>query len=177
MPITPFHFGPGALIKGVAPAVFCWSTFALANILIDLEPITLFMLTGDPAHPWLHTLPGALAVAALAATLGRRPCAWMLRQWNRSLSPSQARWLAVDVGITARQAWSGALLGTLSHLALDASMHVDVRPLWPLVADNPWHGTVPLGALHLGCVAAASAAVPPWLARRLRRLRRMSPPT
>ena len=169
MPITPFHFGPGALIKAVAPAGFCWSSFTLANMLIDLEPVTLYLLTGDPAHPWLHTLPGALAVAALAATLGRRPCEWALRCWNRWLSPAQARWLGVDAAISPRQAWVGALLGTLSHLALDALMHADVRPLWPLLAGNPWRGAVSLGALHLGCVAAAVAALPVWLACRLRR--------
>lgn len=58
MPITPFHFGPGALIKAIAPRYFSWTIFALANVLIDLEPVVLFLLIGDPAHPWLHTLPG-----------------------------------------------------------------------------------------------------------------------
>lgn len=175
MPVTPFHFGPGALIKGFAPAWFCWSSFALANVLIDLEPITHFLLTGDPAHPWLHTLPGALLVAAIAATLGRRPCEWMLRQWNAHLSVGQACWLAVDAVITARQAWVGALLGTLSHLALDAIMHVDVRPLWPFMAGNPWPGVVSLDLLHLGCILAAAVAVPLWLVQRLRQ--RVSTPS
>ena len=68
MPITPFHFGPGALFKAAAPAHVSWAVFALANVLIDLEPIGLYYITGDPAHPWLHTLAGALAVAAVAAT-------------------------------------------------------------------------------------------------------------
>ena len=39
MPITPFHLGAGALIKCAAPAYISWTVFALANILIDLEPI------------------------------------------------------------------------------------------------------------------------------------------
>ena len=169
MPVTPFHFGPGALIKGLAPSWFCWISFALANALIDLEPVMLFLLTGDPAHPWLHTLPGALLVAGIAATLGRAPCEWALRQWNRWLSPAQARWLGVDPGISPAQAWVGALLGTFSHLALDAVMHADVRPLWPLVANNPWRGVISLEALHLGCVAAAVLALPFWLVLRLRR--------
>ena len=95
MPITPFHFGPGALFKVLAPRHFSWTCFALANILIDLEPVTLFLLIGDPAHPWLHTLPGALAVAAIAAIVGRKPCEALLAFWNRQLSPAQARWLAV----------------------------------------------------------------------------------
>jgi len=60
VPITPFHFGPGALIKAAAPKHFSWTIFALANVVIDLEPIGLFLLIGDPAHPLLHTLPKAL---------------------------------------------------------------------------------------------------------------------
>ncbi len=63
MPITPFHFGPGALIKAAAPNHFSWMIFALANVVIDLEPVSLFFLIGDPVHPWLHTFPGALGVA------------------------------------------------------------------------------------------------------------------
>lgn len=154
MPITPFHFGPGALFKCAAPAHLSWTVFALANVLIDLEPITLFFLTGDPAHPWLHTPPGAIAVAIVAAAAGRRPCEWFLRWWNRRLSPAQARWLAVPAAIGSAQAWSGALLGTVSHILLDAIMHTDVRPFWPIVQGNPLQGLIGIEQLQWACVAA-----------------------
>lgn len=131
MPITPFHFGPGLLFAAVAPRYVSWTVFALANILIDLEPIALYFLTGDPAHPWLHTPPGAVAVAVATALFGRRPCEAFLRWWNRQLSHEQARWLAVDPAVTATQAWCGAFVGTVSHVLLDAIMHVDVRQFWP----------------------------------------------
>lgn len=167
MPITPFHFGPGALLKAVAPTGFSWTVFALANILIDLEPISLFLLSSDPAHPWLHTLPGAVLVAFLAAVPGRRPCEALLRAWNLKLSFRQARWLGVESQINRAAAWAGALLGTFSHLALDALMHPDVRPLWPLVADNPWRGGVPLDVLHWGCVGAGGLALLMWGIQRL----------
>lgn len=166
MPITPFHFGPGALVKALAPAGFSWTAFALANGLIDLEPIVLFFLTGDPAHPWLHTPPGALAVAVVTATLGRRPCEWFLRQWNRRLSAAQARWLGVPAEIGRAAAWVGALVGTSSHLLLDAVMHVDVRPFWPFLAANPMQGWVSIEALQWGCVAAGVVGLALLAARR-----------
>jgi membrane-bound metal-dependent hydrolase YbcI (DUF457 family) len=166
MPVTPFHFGPGALIKVLAPSSFSWSIFALANVLIDLEPILLYLTTGDPAHPWLHTLPGALLVAAVAATVGRKPCEALLRLWNWNLSTAQARWLGTDVRIGRAAAWSGALLGTLSHLALDSFMHSDVRALWPFLDDNPWRGLVPLDVLHWACVLSGAISIPLWLIRR-----------
>ena len=62
-----------------------------------------------------------------------------------------------------------ALLGTFSHLALDAVMHADVMP-----RCGRWWPPIPGGsdfprALHLGCVAAAVLALPCWLVLRLRR--------
>ena len=154
MPITPFHFGPGALLKCVAPRHVSWTVFGFANVLIDLEPVTLFLLIGDPAHPWLHTPPGAVAVAVVAATVGRRPCERFLAWWNRNLSPQQAQWLAVPTEIATGAAWAGALLGTISHILLDAIMHVDVRPFWPIAKANPLQGLIEIEHLQWGCVIA-----------------------
>lgn len=160
MPITPFHFGPGALIKAIAPRYFSWTIFALSNVLIDLEPVVLFLFIGDPAHPWLHTLPGAVAVAAVAALFGRKPCEWMLSWFNRKLAPGwQRRLFAVEPSIPRGTAWISALVGTLSHLALDSIMHTDVEALWPILSGNPIQGIISLDALHALCVAAAVAAL------------------
>ena len=168
MPITPFHFGPGALLASAAPGRISWTVFALANVLIDLEPVGLYFLIGDPAHPWLHTVPGALAVAVLAALAGRRPCEAFLRWWNSRLSPGQARWLWMRPGIPSASAWAGALLGTLSHVGLDAFMHGDVRILWPLQEANPLVGRIDLGVLHTGCVIAGVAGIAILAIRRRR---------
>jgi hypothetical protein len=168
MPVTPFHFGPGALLKSAAPGHVSWMTFALANALIDLEPIFLFVAIGVPAHPWLHTFPGALAVAAAAALAGRRPCEAALRWWNSRLSPAQSRWLSEPPLIAVRAAWTGALLGTTTHVLLDAFMHGDVRILWPVSDDNPLYGVVPLVPLHWGCVLAGAAGLALLAYRRSR---------
>ncbi len=170
MPITPFHFGPGALVKVIVPKHFSWTIFALSNVLIDLEPVTLFLLIGDPAHPCLHTLPGAIGVAMIAATLGRKPSEWVLGWWNGRLSPGwQTRWLAVEPRISRSTAWISALIGRLSHLALDSIMHTDVEALWPIIAGNQIQGVISLDALHGFCVVAALMALLVWpIARRYR---------
>lgn len=62
MPITPFHLGPGAALKAVLGRRMSFLTFALANGLIDLEPVANFVLAGDPAHEFFHTLIGATTV-------------------------------------------------------------------------------------------------------------------
>ena len=153
MPITPFHFGPGALFKCAAPRQISWTVFALANMIIDLEPIALFFFTGDPAHPWLHTLLGAVAVATLVAIAGPGPCERFLTWWNFRLDCSRIGWLKVGTDITPWAAWTGAFLGTGSHILLDAVMHVDVKPFWPLVATNPLQGLLGIDLLHWACVA------------------------
>ena len=168
MPVTPFHFCAGALLKAAAPDKVSWTVFAFANCLIDLEPVTLFLVTGDPAHPWLHTLPGAVLVAAIAATLGRPLCEFWLRWWNRNLSETQARWLGCGTTIGGKAAWAGALLGTGTHLALDMFMHADVRPAWPLLADNPFAGKVPVETLQWGALAMLLPALAICLLRRRR---------
>ena len=168
MPVTPFHFCAGALLKAAAPDKVSWTVFAFANCLIDLEPVTLFLLSGDPAHPWLHTLPGAVLVATIAATLGRPLCERWLRWWNRNLSEAQARWLGCGTTIGGKAAWAGALLGTGTHLALDMFMHADVRPAWPLLADNPFAGKIPVETLQWGALAMLLPALAIFLLRRRR---------
>lgn len=154
MPVTPFHFGPGALFKCAAPGNFSWTVFAFANGLIDLEPVLLFFFTGDPAHPWLHTAPGAIAVAIVAATAGRWPCAGFLRWRNRRLGARNAQRPGSRALIGNTAAWSGALAGTISHILLDAVMHIDVRPFWPFFAGNPLQGLISIELLQWGCVLA-----------------------
>lgn len=61
---------------------------------------------------------------------------------------------------------SGALVGTPSHLLLDAVMHVDVRPFWPFLAANPLQGWVSIEALHWGCVAAGVLSLSALLSQR-----------
>lgn len=168
MPITPFHFSPGILLKAAATDRMSWTVFVLVNCLIDLEPVTLFLVSGEPAHPWLHTLPGAVLVAAVAATLGRPFCELWLRWWNRNLSGAQARWLGCGTVIGKKAAWVGALLGTGTHLALDMFMHADVRPAWPFFADNPFAGSIPVEILQWGALAALLPALFIFLLRQWR---------
>jgi hypothetical protein len=102
MPITPLHFGPGIALKALLAGAFSFTVFALANILIDMEPV-------------VRVLIGAPAIPPLAA-------------------------------------WTGALLGAWSHVALDSIMHPDMDPLWPFAPGNGLLGILSLDALHLLCV-------------------------
>jgi hypothetical protein len=171
VPLTPFHFGPGAAIKATAPRYFSFTVFAFSQVLMDLEPIGFFLFTGDPIHPYLHTYLGATLVFVASWWTGRPACEWALRLWNAWLSPAQARWLACEPQITALSAAVGAFVGAYSHVALDSIMHVDMRPFAPLSDARPWLHVVSVDTLHLLCIVAGIIGVAGLLAWRWHDLR------
>ena len=169
MPITPFHLGPGALFKALAPRYFSFTVFAFSQFLIDLEPGFFWIARGEPVHPYLHTYLGALPVAVLSVWPGRRICEWVLRWWNSRLDEAQARWLAVLPRIGLREAIAGAFLGAYSHVALDSLMHSDMRPLAPFSLAGRMDGIVSVDSLHLFCVVTGALGVAILVLLALRR--------
>ena len=146
MPITPFHFGPGLLGKGLLPAKLSVTAFVAAQIVIDLESAYyLFVVREWPVHRWAHTFLAAsligLAVGWAVWAVGRRR-AWV-GKGVASLS-EVALWPCLV----------GGVVGGASHPFLDGIMHQDIQPLRPVSTDNPLLGLISVGLLHLLCVAA-----------------------
>jgi hypothetical protein len=156
VPFTPFHFGPGLLLKSAAPRRVSLAAFAATQVAVDLEPL-YFLLRGEYAvHSVLHTVWGGGAVG-LAVGLSL----WIVaRSRATGLSPV-AR---VEVG--RAPAVLGGLLGGVSHALLDGLMHRDAHALRPL-AETQWvldPGGV--AALHVGCVLAGVLGAAVLFARR-----------
>lgn len=142
MPFTPFHLGPGATFKAIGGRHFSFMVFGGSQVLMDIEPL-IGILTGRPIlHGYTHTLVGALIIGIVAALIGKPISAYaltLLRVPHYSFT-----WLA---------AFSGALVGTFSHIVLDAMMHGDMRPWWPFSNANGLLHIVSIEHLHLVCVA------------------------
>lgn len=172
MPITPFHLGPGAALKALAPRHFSFTVFAFSQALIDLEPIGFFLFTGDPIHPYLHSFAGATLVFLASWRAGPPVCRWALRVWNAWLSPAQARWLAQDPLIPRHAAGLGAFAGAYSHVAIDSIMHGDMEPFAPFSPASPWLLALSIETLQWICVAAAVAGVGGLLVQRWLELKR-----
>lgn len=166
MPITPFHFGPGVLLTAASPRRFSWTMFVLANVIMDLEPISWFLLTGHPAHMYFHTYVGAALLGLVVGLWGRSLCEWTLRGWNARLSLARARWLEVAPTISPMVAIASALVGTLSHVFLDSIMHADIRPWWPFSEANGLRGAISTPALEWLCVASGVLGIVSLVARR-----------
>lgn len=155
MPVTPFHLIAVTPIKAIAPRQFSWSVFALTNIVIDLEPISVFLITLEPRHLFFHTIIGASLVAAFCATIGKSWCESAIKVWNEEIrAKPEEKWLKSDPSISKFSAWFSALIGGWSHLLLDSFMHDDIRPLHPFTDANVLLGKVSIGELHAICLSA-----------------------
>lgn len=155
MPVTPFHFGPGALLKACAPRAVSLTAFALSQVLIDIESGYHLLWGGWPLHRQVHSLLVSAAVGMLTGMM-----VWLV---GRRLPPSlDAR---AHSELDRGPALLGGLVGGLSHPVLDAFMHADVQPFWPISDANPLLGRLELGPLHLLCVVTGIAGVAILFAR------------
>jgi hypothetical protein len=141
VPVTPFHLGPGLLLKGLAPDRVSLAAFVLANVVIDAESLVNLLAGRSPVHATLHTLAGAVIVGAA--------CGALVAGVGRRRASASAEW-------RAGPALAGGLLGGLGQTALDAVMHADLRPFQPVTDVNPLWGGVDLHLLHLACVVAGA---------------------
>jgi len=154
MPFTPFHFGPGLLIKSVARPVFSWSAFVVAQVFIDCESLYYLLHHQYPVHRFFHTLLGATTAGLVAAG------SWLLivRFFTVVLSgvmESMRSSAALRSEFSPIPVIMGGFIGGISHSCLDGIMHRDLRPFMPFSDRNPFLGLVGVGMLHLACVAAA----------------------
>lgn len=148
MPFTPFHLGPGAVFKAIGGRHFSFLVFAGSQVLMDIEPLIGILQHKAVLHGYTHTILGALALGAVAAVAGKPISAFALRILEIPHFP-----------MTWHAACTGAFSGTYSHIALDAIMHRDMNPWWPLVPGNPLLGTVTLDWLHLSCLVVGILGV------------------
>jgi hypothetical protein len=156
MPFTPFHLGPGAVFKAIGGKHFSFMVFGGSQVLIDIEP-GLGLIYGWPVlHGWTHTIPGALAIGAIAGVIGRPISEFVLRLLRIGYPP-----------FTWTASFAGAFLGTFSHIALDALMHADIAPWRPFTAANPWYGLLSMEAVYRGCLVVGLVAAAIVAARGL----------
>ncbi len=145
MPLTPFHFGPGILIKPLAKK-FSLTAFIVSQIIIDLEPLWNILRKAPRLHGLFHTFLGALIPAFLTVMVVRN----ILKR--------------VPVSVLL----FSALIGVWSHVILDGIMHRDMTPFFPFSDANPFLGIIPLSFLYWGCVVSGVIGLILWLLFRNR---------
>ena len=144
MPFPLFHLGPGAVMKAIGGRHFSFMVFGGAQVLIDLEPLaTMLTGTGD-LHGRTHTLAGALVIGIVAMLTGKPISSFVLRRLRIPHYP-----------LTWGASAAGAFLGTFSHVVLDALLHADLQPWWPLAGGDLWAWRLTFDQMHVVCTALA----------------------
>ena len=164
MPLTPFHLGPGLLVKAVMRGAFSLIVFGIAQVLIDTQPLVALTTGRGAVHGWSHTWLGAVGIGAIAAVVGRPLANAALRL---ARGPSRG---ALRVSWTV--AVGSALIGTLSHVGLDSLIYSDMHPLAPWSDAQPGLGSVTAGQAYLGCLVAGILGAVLYVAVSWRRGRR-----
>lgn len=143
MPFTPYHLGPGAAFKAVGGKHFSFMVFGGAQVLMDIEPLVGIIQGWPILHGMTHTILGGLVIGLFAGAIGKPIGEFVLKLLRIRHHP-----------ITWPVSFLSALLGTCSHISLDAVMHRDMEPFWPLVASNPLLSLMSVEGLHVLCLVA-----------------------
>jgi hypothetical protein len=164
MPFTPFHFGPGLIIKAAAPSQFSLTAYTLANVAVDLEPLYHIVRGDSPLHGPLHTLPFATLTGLLVgAGVSLLPKAFRASRETIGKYPD-----ALRAEFRLPECIIGGVLGGMSHSLIDSLIYTDFYPFAPFSELNPLHGLVAPGALvgglfWAGVIGLALLAIRTWL--------------
>jgi hypothetical protein len=164
MPATPFHFGPGLLVKAIAPRQFSVAAYSVAQVVIDLES-GYHLLRGDsPVHRQAHTFFMGGLIGLVCGLIVSRVGRWLARP--RDVIPEA---LGVEFRMPIA-VWSG-IFGGVFHSLLDGIMHAEMRPLRPFSDANPLYGLTSDAMLYLFCTITGLVGAALLLAweRRARR--------
>jgi membrane-bound metal-dependent hydrolase YbcI (DUF457 family) len=168
MPLTPFHIGPGLFIPLLLFNIIDLPTFLIASVILDIEPIlVLFLNLQYPLHGFFHTFLIGTVVALILT--------FVMVKIRRLFSPLMS-------SFKLEQKWSftsiliAALSGIYLHLFLDAQMHWDMQPFYPLTI-NPLLDLSSLAGLmpEIFCVWCFIGAIMIYFVRLTMAVRRPKP--
>lgn len=147
MPFTPFHMGPGILIKALLGGSFSLMVFGWTQIVMDIQPLVA-MITGEGhVHGFSHTFFGGTLIAIISAISGL----YLTRLMFHLFMP----------GITIELTWPvtifSAFSGSFTHVIFDGIMHSDVQPFYPISLNNVFLDSISVAALHKFCLYSGLA--------------------
>jgi hypothetical protein len=139
-------------VKAVIPRYFSIVVFGLTQITLDLEAAWHMSRHEYPFHTFWHTYFGASLVAVGLTVLGKPASQWVKTAWNCIAAKCHYAILTVSTPTTWTASFSGAMIGTYSHILLDSLFHPDMEPLQPWSPANRFHGVVEPHGIELLCI-------------------------
>ncbi len=152
MPITPFHLGPGILIKAIFQGFFSLIIFGWAQILMDLQPLFAIITGVGKLHGFSHTYAGATLIAFISAYTGKWIYEMVMLFIKKDFTEYQKKLFDVPKKLTMGVCVISAFLGTYSHVVLDSIMHGDIKPFYPINLENYLYLVLSFENLHKLCI-------------------------
>ncbi|MCH7772021.1 MAG: DUF4184 family protein [Bacteroidetes bacterium] len=152
MPVTPFHMGPGILIKAILQGFFSLIIFGWAQILMDLQPLFVIITGQGNLHGFSHTYIGATLIALISAFTGKWIYEMVMVFIKSDFTEYQKKLFDVPKKLTTGVCIVSAFIGTYSHVLLDSIMHSDVEPFYPINLENNLHFILSIENLYKLCV-------------------------
>ena len=119
--------------------------FGWAQIIMDIQPLVVILTGEGHLHGFSHTLVGATLLAIFSALTGK----W-LSEWGLVFLGIAKK--AMPVRISWWVVFTSAFIGTWSHVLLDAMMHSDVQPFFPINEENLFLGMISYSGIYQLCV-------------------------
>jgi membrane-bound metal-dependent hydrolase YbcI (DUF457 family) len=150
MPVTPFHFGPSALIGLPLKRWIDIPVFVLANVVVDFEPLAVMVFRLDyPLHRYFHTF----LIGGIVGLL-----------WGLAAYPFRPVWrfLMELVGLpyqpTLPKMMISGMLGIWLHVIIDSMYHNSMNPFFP-ITGNPFYGIISYSLVVSVCKISMVAAL------------------
>ena len=147
MPFTPFHMGPGIVIKALLQGSFSLLIFGWAQIVMDIQPLVVLLAGEGHLHGFSHTYLGATLLALFSALTGK-----YLAEIGLFILGLNKQW---RIKIVWPVAFLSAVMGTYSHVLLDSIMHADLAPFSPFSESNSLLAVISISVLHQLCIFSA----------------------
>ena len=129
MPFTPFHMGPALAVKAATRRYFNVPVFAFTQVGIDSEVLIGLPFREDLTnHAVLHTLGGGALIAIIAILLLRPVIQPGARLWNHLAGVKPDSFMYMETRVPRSAAVISAVIGSGSHVLLDAMSHPDMTP-------------------------------------------------
>jgi hypothetical protein len=71
MPFTPFHMGPGIVVKTALQSSFSLMVFGWSQVAIDIQPLVVLLTGKGELHGFSHTFLGATLIGLFCGFTGK----------------------------------------------------------------------------------------------------------
>jgi len=128
MPLTPLHLGPALLLGFIFRKRLDIIALALGSVILDIECVYKILIGDRLLHAgFFHSFIGAIIAGIILGLV--------LYLFDNKIYRFK-HWLKIDQKTSFSMIISGSVIGTVSHVFLDAFLYPEMRPFYPL-SINP----------------------------------------